>query len=70
MPRTSVPPPAVNVPDIEGVKVCVAPDPTIVSALVRPFVVFVDVASETFPVSVCPVGPIERTPVFVTLPPE
>lgn len=45
-----VPPPeTVSVPDRDGVKVCVSPDETIVTALVRPFVADVDVAKVCVP---------------------
>ena len=69
--ESPVPPPAtVSVPESEGVKVRLEPEPTIVSALVRPLVVEVVEPIPTAPVNVCPVGPMERTPVFemVTLP--
>ena len=39
-------------------------------AEVRPLVAEVEVAITAAPVMLCPAGPIERTPVFVTFPPE
>ena len=59
-----VPPPATeSVPLVEGVKVSVSPDPTIVIADVMPFVVEVVVARVMLdPLCPCPAGPMEAMP--------
>ncbi len=64
------PPVTFKVPEREGVNVRVPAEPTMVFPIVSPLKEEVVVPMPTFPVCVCPVGPIERTPVFVTFPPE
>src|SRR3989338_8223549 len=66
-----VPPPATPRSPARGLaKVRVVPEPVTVVEAVRPLKAVLDVAMTRAPVNAEPVGPRERTPVFVTLPPE
>lgn len=59
VPAPDPPPGTVSVPDCDGVKVRVSPEPVIVITDVMPFVALVEVASVVVgPSDVCPVGPI------------
>ncbi len=68
--RPVPPPPTPRRPASVLAKVSVVPEPVTVVEAVRPLNAVDDVAMTRAPVRAEPVGPRERTPVLITLPPE